>query len=819
MHYPDDLNTIETTVITSNVLECRISNPASKIHDGLVIDLKPFSDTLEEIDTQWNFKIEFFEKVDWEWLEIDSQAGSVNKTITSTGGSFDVTMSIPNDVGYGSYQGGIQIENTITGNITTIPVLVNIASSSNRFDFGGYWPGYDDLYNNSMILGGYDMNLKSGIVSKERPYTGDRRYLFFDIADQGIYANADSQNMRLLMELNWNNKPSDIDMLLLSRKRALDEPALNYPDRYGAYTLENKGGSEEISEPEFNTVTNTSEEAMAPSLTSGLNVLMLRGLILDGANTYETVQGRSCEVTLSTSVDVITPNAAGSAPVSLYSNAEWAAVNASAVGPAISEEYINMEIAQDYQSWWNFPNWGEWLMHGSDTYWLNLTNCLILEVHLEGYDDCPDLDLGVFQDINGDGELSIDEVQDGLCIKAGGTNWDYDADADADETVKWVAPPDGPYIIKVLGFTTTSSISTGEQGGHYDLSISQTLDTGKGYELIGTNEKDIVIVQPGNDTTPDDTTLPAFQVLDFEIEWNFPGDTGDGNYGGAIMVGTANAPGLIVIPVTISLDREAPAIIDVGPTDGSVISNTRPTIYCSFNDLTRAELKSATMYLDGIDITNNARDTIDFDSEAKGSGYPLGTISYEPDAPLSDGTHRIDVIAYDWAGNNASITWTFTVDTLEPRIEISYPQHEISYVNTPILDIVGTTDIDSTITMSGVSSNIVQNPNGDFSARVEISEGENYINVIATDLAGNKKDVPVSIILDTTIPVFDRVVALDGATTNKRVTGIYGEISEPGTLLVDGIEVNVNSDGTFRYENIELLDGQNMLTMEFTDVA
>ncbi|MCK5396932.1 MAG: hypothetical protein KAJ33_01615, partial [Thermoplasmata archaeon] len=85
--------------------------------------------------------------------------------------------------------------------------------------------------------------------------------------------------------------------------------------------------------------------------------------------------------------------------------------------------------------------------------------------------------------------------------------------------------------------------------------------------------------------------------------------------------------------------------------------------------------------------------------------------------------------------------------------------------------------------------------------------------------AGNTKTVSQKVIYDTDIPVFDRVVALDGTTTNKRVTGIYGEITKPGTLLVDGNIVLVNSDGTFKYENVELLEGPNMVVMEFTDVA
>jgi predicted GH43/DUF377 family glycosyl hydrolase len=62
----------------------------------------------------------------------------------------------------------------------------------------------------------------------------------------------------------------------------------------------------------------------------------------------------------------------------------------------------------------------------------------------EGDGACPDIDLGVFLDVNDDGQRQVSELVD------------YDADADQIESVYIENPQAGSYIITIAGFTVTS---------------------------------------------------------------------------------------------------------------------------------------------------------------------------------------------------------------------------------------------------------------------------------------------------------------------------------------------------------------------------
>ncbi len=131
----------------------------------------------------------------------------------------------------------------------------------------------------------------------------------------------------------------------------------------------------------------------------------------------------------------------------------------------------NQEIGQDYNASWNFPNWGQWLANGSFSYFFNTTLPKTFHAHIWGYEDAPDLDVGIFTDLNGDGELTGEETEDGNCIKAGGELWNYDSDYDSDEAFSMENMPPGNYILKVLGFVTNGNITDGSQGGHFDMEL------------------------------------------------------------------------------------------------------------------------------------------------------------------------------------------------------------------------------------------------------------------------------------------------------------------------------------------------------------
>jgi hypothetical protein len=449
----------------------------------------------------------------------------------------------------GSYEGAIKVIDNTNSRIVTIPVLVNLASKTLNFTFGGNLPS-QDLYDNGRMLGGYNTFTSSRTGKLTDAHTGDWRFYYLDIPDQGMFQYP--LGMKLITELNWTQNNSDVDIYVQNNsdvdiyvlgKRGADKPTKDSSGRYGPYPLGTVGKSVEWDVPRFNTTTNESQEVVAVDLKSGLNIIALHNVLLNASsNGYDEIIGRGGWIRHTPDITHISKIGYGQAEASFISNIAYPdGITVSAVGPAITEEELDVEIKQDYEKWWNFPNWGEWMMRGNISRIIQVENVLIMDIHIIGKDDAPDLDLAVFRDENKDGELTLDEVEATKNIDAGGDAWATDADGDADENVIWNSPPDGQYIIKVLGFTIVGA------KGHFDLEIGLTLDTGEGYKMLESDPDTKILVGT-------ETGLPPHTLELFNISWNFPGDTKPGEYKGAIRIGTAKAKGIISIPVTIVWD-------------------------------------------------------------------------------------------------------------------------------------------------------------------------------------------------------------------------------------------------------------------------
>ena len=105
LDFPKEQNRMVYTIGT-NHLELRYRDPLGRVHDGLVIQVKGFGGTGEAL-TNWTIHLDFYEKVDWDWLTLSNTPTTVLK-----GGetSFDASLAIPNDAGIGSYDGSIYIK-------------------------------------------------------------------------------------------------------------------------------------------------------------------------------------------------------------------------------------------------------------------------------------------------------------------------------------------------------------------------------------------------------------------------------------------------------------------------------------------------------------------------------------------------------------------------------------------------------------------------------------------------------------------------------------------------------------------------------------
>jgi WD40 repeat protein len=809
----------------TNVMEARIKNPASRIDDGLVVSLNAFGDPPDKT-YKWEFLIEVYEKAEWPWLTLSPPILPPISAFSSE--TFSATLVVPPEAKVGSYEGSIQVTNNGNGEVTTVPLLANIAINSPNLEFGGI-NGTSDLYDNNRIFGGYDKGMR-GSTRLSKPYTGDWRFYYFDIPDAGIYKSA---GLKLWIEGNWTLKPSDMDFYILGQSGTPQQVS-----RYGPYFLKVVGKSEEAKEPGFETNTNMSSEVIAFDMKTGINVLALHGVILNGSKPFEFVFGGGggwIQVT-PPEIKERRPVRYGEKDMRMISNLEFPeGVTATAVGPAITESYKEVEIEQDYETWWAWDNWGEYLQRGSYTKIINVSNVFILDVHIVGDDKSPDLDLGVFrEDDPPDGELELEEVKDIYLVKIGGSKWDYDADGDADERVVWINPPDGQYIIKVLGFTISGKF------GHFDIDISLTLGGGeKGYWITETWPNDVIVGT--------ETGLSPYTTVDFTLHWNLAGSTPPGEYGGAVMIGTPSAPGIVIVPVTIIYDPNPPEILsfaisaigyEIDILTNRTTNHPRPTLQVGLADPSRGELdwQSPAVFLDGVNITSVAQILIPFTEFEGTHGYWGGTITYTPPERLKEGMHSVDVSVRDQTGNLVEANYTFVIDTQAPFLVVDGPP---SYsTRNGIATISGHTEADKPVVIREFE--VIADNTGYFEKDIVLEEGMNTIDIIAIDWWGrdvagrtvrsNPASAMQTIIYDTVAPVFiDVRVDVPRDPTTFEFVPITGMIEEsignatlydPTTveLTINGQPVSMQSDGRFE-KLVSLNEGLNTFHLVATDAA
>jgi len=768
-----DINTISVSTGTanmpSNVLQVETSNPREKGHDGLVLFLN--GDGTED-GIVWNYHIEFFNKTTWSWVSINGASDdSVN---IPAGGSTNVTlaMNVPPDTHMGSYEGSIKITTPIPGanrtDVSTIPVVVNVGSDKGRVSFGGVVDEY--LMNPTSFMGGY------GLYEDEADRSGDWRYFYVDIPSTGIYS--DPTGKSLVVDLKWDNMPTDLDVMLF--EPSADSFSGGNADRYGPSSVKEDVASETPLTYEFNTRTGDTEEILATDLTTGLHIIAIRPVRMAGKTPFENITSLDLGIiTHSTDLTVQTNNYYDTGNVFFSSTVPFSGLNASAVGPANSETETDIPIPQDYQSWWNFPTWPEWLVRGSYTKVVHVENALIFDVHIWGHSDAPDLDLGIFYDANGDGIAQPSEYV-ATC-----------ADWDADEEVKLTNPVDGDYIIKVLGFDTADP-------GHFDITISIILATGEGYKITGL-----------------DPAVPytAGDVVTFGMVWNFPGNTEENEYMGAINVGPKNAPDLILIPVSVTLDVTPPAMEETKPGYNEVVNSERPTVLFSFSDANTIDTSSASMVIDGVDYTKNCKVT---DT----------SIIYTPKDDLGEGMHIVNASISDVAGNVLTYSWMFTIDTStslgDPNTVIDVPvagDDGFIYTDSSTYTFGGVVTAGTHFTVNGQPVEVATD--GSFTITLNLTEGTNIVNLVASDDMGKTTTRELFIVYDTTAPTF--TVTPSARLTRDsgiKLTGSIQLISETGpvTLSVNGRNIPVNTDGTFEYE-VLLEEGQNVIDVTATDAA
>jgi hypothetical protein len=105
LEFPGEQNRM-TYCTGTNHLELRYRDPLGRIHNGLVVQVKSFGGTGETL-TDWTITLEFYEKVDWSWLQVQTPPTTIAAGASTT---FTANLIIPANASIGSYEGAIYIK-------------------------------------------------------------------------------------------------------------------------------------------------------------------------------------------------------------------------------------------------------------------------------------------------------------------------------------------------------------------------------------------------------------------------------------------------------------------------------------------------------------------------------------------------------------------------------------------------------------------------------------------------------------------------------------------------------------------------------------
>lgn len=188
---------------------------------------------------------------------------------------------------------------------------------------------------------------------------------------------------------------------------------------------------------------------------------------------------------------------------------------------------------------------------------------------------------------------------------------------------------------------------------------------------------------------------------------------------------------------------------------------------------------------------------------------------------LVEGINSITVEAQKPFSDKAKLTTAITLDTIPPVLTVSALSNG-SYTSTKVQNIAGN------VSDAGAVSVLVNNlpaelaTNNTFSVPFSLQNGENAINVVAIDAAGNQIMNTRKIIFDEDKPVLTILSPMDNSYTSTPLTQITGSVTESSTIAVNyvGAPATVTVDSNNNWTaSVVLTSGLNTVEVVATDSA
>ncbi len=240
---------------------------------------------------------------------------------------------------------------------------------------------------------------------------------------------------------------------------------------------------------------------------------------------------------------------------------------------------------------------------------------------------------------------------------------------------------------------------------------------------------------------------------------------------------------------TFTFEVSSIAFANELPKTNSFVKVRQPTILLS----TVGDIDAGTLLMK----LDNFLVPAGYDAEAK-------QIKYAVLEKLGDGAHTVFVSVKDTAGNSATFTWQFFVDTTAPKVKLKVPfDGSLTNESTPLLQADVADDAPEGVTLdaskrSGVSVSTVNMSldGNDVASRVlcsslvscavfgavstPLTEAEHKVNVTLQDNAGNFKEdfwsFTYTTVQDTTPPVISDILPSDGTASPGSPKNISAKI-------------------------------------------
>ena len=236
------------------------------------------------------------------------------------------------------------------------------------------------------------------------------------------------------------------------------------------------------------------------------------------------------------------------------------------------------------------------------------------------------------------------------------------------------------------------------------------------------------------------------------------------------------------------------------PEDGATVSESPITVTGTVSGYPRGEVTTGEQTARvAPEVTVNG---IRADVDANGG--------FSAQVELTEGENIIEAVAML---NNVeardSITVTYAPSAPALSIEITSPEDGAELTESPTTVTGTVSDAEATVTIFDQAVEVAAD--GSFSAQVELTEGENTIEAVAT-LGEEEARDSITVIFAPAVALSIEVTSpQDGAELTESPVTVTGTVSDnTSAVTVNGVAAEVAEDGTFSAQ-VELTEGENTI--------